>query len=185
MLKLIIAGMTSIFLLTFLGVMHEDDLPLLMNLPSILFAFVIPLIFTIAHHSLQSLWAAIHSGLGHQELDPQTSLKHRSVISTLRLCISGGGIVGFLVGLVNMLANMDDPTKIGPAMAVATLSALYAVILSELFVAPLINRLNQNTGESEEAHPPVSKISPLSLVVIPFSITSLFVLLLSFTSFSR
>ena len=38
------------------------------------------------------------------------------------------GMFGTLVGLVQMLANMSDPTTIGPAMAVAMLTTLYGVL---------------------------------------------------------
>lgn len=184
MLKLIIAGIGSLFLLMFFGVLRLEFFSLFVYPPSILFVFVIPLIFTIAHHSPQSLLEAIQSGLGDEKLDKQTSLKHRSVISTLKLCISGGGVIGFLFGLVNMLANMDDPKTIGPAMALATLSALYAVILSELVIAPLINRMHQRTKELEESNSPVSKISPFTLLILPFSLTSFFIILLSFATLS-
>ena len=44
------------------------------------------------------------------------------------------GLVGTVIGLVNMLANLNDPSAIGPAMAVALLSILYGVILGELSV---------------------------------------------------
>ena len=36
------------------------------------------------------------------------------------------GFIGTLIGLVSMLANLEDPTAIGPAMAVCLLSAFYA-----------------------------------------------------------
>ena len=42
------------------------------------------------------------------------------------------GMIGTLVGLVNMLQNMDDPSSIGPAMAVALLTTLYGSMLAKL-----------------------------------------------------
>lgn len=51
------------------------------------------------------------------------------------------GMIGTLVGLVNMLANMDDPKSIGPAMAVAILTTLYGAIISNLFATPLKDKL--------------------------------------------
>ena len=42
------------------------------------------------------------------------------------------GVLGTLVGLVGMLTRLDDPTKIGPAVAVAMLTTIYAIVF--LFV---------------------------------------------------
>lgn len=51
------------------------------------------------------------------------------------------GMIGTLIGLVNMLANMDDPKSIGPAMAVAILTTLYGAVIANLFAAPLKDKL--------------------------------------------
>ncbi len=51
------------------------------------------------------------------------------------------GMIGTLIGLVNMLANMDDPKSIGPAMAVAILTTLYGAVIANLFATPLKDKL--------------------------------------------
>ncbi len=56
------------------------------------------------------------------------------------------GMIGTLVGLVNMLAAMDDPKSIGPAMAVALLTTLYGAIISNLFATPLADKLEYYSG---------------------------------------
>ena len=43
------------------------------------------------------------------------------------------GMIGTLIGLVAMLANMDDPKSIGPAMAVALLTTLYGAMFANMF----------------------------------------------------
>ncbi len=57
------------------------------------------------------------------------------------------GMIGTLIGLVNMLANMDDPKSIGPAMAVAILTTLYGAVLSNLFATPLADKLAYRSGQ--------------------------------------
>ena len=47
------------------------------------------------------------------------------------------GLIGTLVGLVQMLAQLDDPSRIGPAMALALLTTLYGAILGNVVLAPL------------------------------------------------
>ena len=51
------------------------------------------------------------------------------------------GMIGTLVGLVQMLANMADPTTIGPAMAVALLTTLYGAIIANCFALPMVDKL--------------------------------------------
>ena len=51
------------------------------------------------------------------------------------------GMFGTLVGLVQMLSNMQDPTTIGPAMAVALLTTLYGVLLANLIALPIADKL--------------------------------------------
>lgn len=52
------------------------------------------------------------------------------------------GMIGTLVGLVQMLQAMDDPSKIGPAMAVALLTTLYGALISNVVCLPIYEKLN-------------------------------------------
>ena len=51
------------------------------------------------------------------------------------------GMIGTLIGLVQMLGNMADPKAIGPAMAVALLTTLYGSFLANVLFAPLLSKL--------------------------------------------
>ncbi|MDJ0778432.1 MAG: flagellar motor protein PomA [Gammaproteobacteria bacterium] len=51
------------------------------------------------------------------------------------------GMIGTLIGLVQMLSNMSDPAAIGPAMAVALLTTLYGAIIANAFASPLAEKL--------------------------------------------
>lgn len=53
------------------------------------------------------------------------------------------GLIGTLIGLVQMLGNLDDPSSIGPAMAVALLTTMYGAILAFLVFAPLATKLER------------------------------------------
>ena len=57
------------------------------------------------------------------------------------------GMIGTLIGLVQMLANMDDPKQIGPAMAVALLTTLYGAILANMFALPIADKLSVRSRE--------------------------------------
>lgn len=57
------------------------------------------------------------------------------------------GMIGTLIGLVAMLANMDDPKAIGPAMAVALLTTLYGAVLANGVTEPIADKLKLRAGE--------------------------------------
>ncbi len=53
------------------------------------------------------------------------------------------GLIGTLVGLVQMLSNLEDPSTIGPSMAVALLTTFYGAILSNMVFHPLAAKLER------------------------------------------
>ena len=54
------------------------------------------------------------------------------------------GMIGTLVGLVNMLNNMEDPSSIGPSMAVALITTLYGSIVANWLCAPVASKMKVN-----------------------------------------
>ncbi len=57
------------------------------------------------------------------------------------------GMIGTLIGLVQMLANMSEPSSIGPAMAVALLTTLYGALMANLICIPLAEKLSMRSDE--------------------------------------
>lgn len=57
------------------------------------------------------------------------------------------GMIGTLIGLVAMLANMDDPKAIGPAMAVALLTTLYGAVIANGICGPISDKLKLRAAE--------------------------------------
>lgn len=51
------------------------------------------------------------------------------------------GMIGTLVGLVQLLQTMDDPSTIGPSMAIALLTTLYGALIANLVCLPLHDKL--------------------------------------------
>lgn len=51
------------------------------------------------------------------------------------------GMIGTLIGLIQMLTNLDDPSKIGPGMAVALLTTFYGALLANLLFIPIAGKL--------------------------------------------
>ena len=60
------------------------------------------------------------------------------------------GLIGTLIGLVQMLGNLSDPSAIGPAMAVALLTTLYGAVLANMVFTPLAAKLERNSQAEVE-----------------------------------
>ena len=61
------------------------------------------------------------------------------------------GMIGTLIGLVQMLQAMDDPASIGPAMAVALLTTLYGAMIANIVALPLADKLKVKSQEEQLA----------------------------------
>jgi len=70
----------------------------------------------------------------------------QDMLKAMELTAPAFGMIGTLIGLVNMLANMDDPKSIGPAMAVAILTTLYGAVIANLFAIPLKDKLSMRSS---------------------------------------
>jgi chemotaxis protein MotA len=57
------------------------------------------------------------------------------------------GMIGTLIGLVQMLRTLDDPSKIGGGMATALLTTLYGAVVANLFCIPLAGKLENRSKE--------------------------------------
>ena len=65
----------------------------------------------------------------------------QTVFSSIADSAPAMGMIGTLVGLVQMLANLSDPASIGPAMAVALLTTLYGSVIAQVFGIPIADKL--------------------------------------------
>ncbi len=57
------------------------------------------------------------------------------------------GMIGTLIGLVQMLSRLDDPDQIGPSMAIALLTTFYGALLATLIFLPVAGKLRSRTLE--------------------------------------
>lgn len=57
------------------------------------------------------------------------------------------GMIGTLIGLINMLKALDDPSAIGPAMAVALITTLYGSMLANWICAPVAGKLKHKNAD--------------------------------------
>lgn len=75
----------------------------------------------------------------------------RKVFKALGDSAPAFGMIGTLVGLVQMLATMDDPSTIGPSMAIALLTTLYGALIANVVCLPIVDKLDSKF-EMEEVN---------------------------------
>ena len=76
--------------------------------------------------------------------------RHRrgaQIFQSMGTVAPGMGLIGTLIGLVQMLQHLDDPSKIGPGMATALLTTFYGAFLSYVVFNPLAGKLRSRSHE--------------------------------------
>ena len=75
--------------------------------------------------------------------------RHKGVIAVWEKWAEMGpawGMIGTLIGLINMLQKLDDPSAIGPQMSVALVTTLYGSLIANWLCAPISGKLNTNNS---------------------------------------
>lgn len=57
------------------------------------------------------------------------------------------GMIGTLIGLIQMLQSMDDPGKIGPSMSIALVATFYGSIMANIICLPIAGKLKTRSKE--------------------------------------
>lgn len=79
--------------------------------------------------------------------------RHSSGINLMKSWAGYGpayGMLGTLIGLTQMLANLNDPSTLGPGMAKAIITSFYGSVLANFIFGPLSNKLEIKTEEESE-----------------------------------
>ncbi len=69
------------------------------------------------------------------------------VFETLGNYAPAMGLIGTIIGLIQMLGDLGDPAKVGPAMALALLTTFYGALIANMFLLPVAGKLRNRTEE--------------------------------------
>lgn len=87
------------------------------------------------------------------ERERETFLTHldegQKIYRAIGDCAPAFGMVGTLIGMVQMFANMTDPSKLGPFMAVALLATLYGALVANILCLPIADKLHLKLADEE------------------------------------
>jgi len=73
--------------------------------------------------------------------------KGQGLFNTMAALFPAWGMIGTLMGLINLLKSLDDVSKIGPAMALALVTTFYGAILAYFICMPIANKLKIKSEE--------------------------------------
>ena len=91
------------------------------------------------------------------DLEEERQKRAASILRRASEVAPAMGLIGTLVGLVQMLANLENPDTIGPAMAVALLTTFYGAILGSIVMSPLAAKIEKNADDEVTAKTMVLK----------------------------
>ncbi len=80
-------------------------------------------------------------------LEVEVDSKERHYLSAAKLYDSAGGyaptvgIIGAVIGLIQVMENLSDPSKLGHGIAVAFVATIYGVGLANLMLIPIANKM--------------------------------------------
>lgn len=75
--------------------------------------------------------------------------RNKAFFDTWGLLAPGFGMIGTVIGLIQMLANLQDVSTIGPAMAVALITTFYGAVFANLFCIPAAGKLAKKSAEEQ------------------------------------
>ena len=96
--------------------------------------------------------AAAFSDWAEEELEARRA-RHDAAVSVWRAAADAApnmGMIGTVLGLIGMFSAMDDPARMGPAMALAMLTTFYGLVLGTVLFGPFAARL-ERLSEAELA----------------------------------
>ncbi len=131
-----------IFTITMSGAIGLHDINNLLwfiDFPSLLLVLGLVIAGTLWSFSVSQILDSVKLIFAKPTLsEQQASLGSRIFIRMSELAI-GAGMIGTLIGVIKMLENMDDPSALGPAMAVALLTLFYSIVLGEIVFRSIAN----------------------------------------------
>ena len=144
--KRVLVGMAIMGGLVFAAILYGSNFLIFIDFPSVVIVVGITVGGTVSSFPGADISQALRAAFGTVDVDEATAARSQAVLDRAADAAVSSGLVGTLIGLVMMLANLDDPTTIGPAMAVALLTLFYGTLLGELFLRSMATDVGARGG---------------------------------------
>ena len=182
-IRIFLSGFVFVALVC-VGIVMGGQLSGFIDLPSLVIVIGGMSCATVGSFPIKIIGESIGDALGQVAIEEERALRSHHVLSKMGDFAVASGLMGTVIGLVNMLANLDDPTAIGPAMAVALLTMFYGVIIGEFFCRTLANScLSQNNIVLDRSsRRGLSSVYFTAMSLFLF-LTTFFIMMLAFAEF--
>ena len=129
-----VLGGGFVVLLVVVAMRFGGTLGAFIDMPSVFIVVGVTVGATIWSSPMSDIGLAVAKSLGSGPISEEEAHRAHAVLQHAANAAVAGGTIGTVIGLVQMLQNLDDPSAIGPAMAVALLTLLYGLLLGEVFL---------------------------------------------------
>ena len=116
------------------------------NLPGLLFVLFMGIGVVLAGHGKHGLLSVPQALAGNPDDAPEA----KSVLETAIDAFVAAGWIGVLIGVIQLLGALDDPSHLGAGMSICLLTALYGYIAAYLICLPLSRSITRMTPASLE-----------------------------------
>ncbi len=136
------------FLLIGLGITSGGVFSAFIDVPSALITIGGGLLLSLISFSPGDLFGAIGTGFGSSDLGQEEGDNAARALQALGSSFVGVGVIGTVVGLINMGQNIDDPSSAWPGVATALITTFYGLILQYAVITPLRRSVISRTSAS-------------------------------------
>jgi hypothetical protein len=147
-----------------------------LNAPALVFVVWVTLAGALWSFPASVLRKTFGSCLGREPLPEAQALQGHAVFDRLSKLAMSAGLIGTLIELMNMLAMMEDPGKVGLFMAAALLNALYGILLGPMGCAAMGHNFLARGGLTTKGSLAPHRPEPFSKML-----AGLFIVLFSFS----
>lgn len=152
------------------------------DIPSMAFIFGIAFFILLATFGTDFLKFLPQSLLTFVSSSTESNPRFAQIALFASRYILSAGLIGLLVGLIQMLRNLESPESIGHGMAVALLTTFYAIIISEIFCAFLYKAYSADDQNFQSKPLPLKNVA-LSTAVTALALILVAVMMISLASF--
>ena len=148
-------GFTGFFAMISLAVCLGSDIGIFINLPSIIVCFGGMFMLSILTFSIKDV---VKASLLIRYIFTVTSIPVErfdsidiKILRGMIVHLYAAGAIGVFIGAVQMLAALDDPGSIGPAVAVALLCPFYSLLIAEGILRPMAHHLDHRLSAEDRS----------------------------------
>lgn len=178
-----IVGLVLVALMVSSGMGFDNLLNYYLDMPSLYVVGGMLLGFIMLSHGFAPIGCGWRALWRSEIIDEARAARAAQALESYRSFCYGASLVGMLIGAIAMLYNMDDPSSIGPSMAVALICPLYGIAFAELFFLPLVSSVLMHTHKEAVGGQSVKARMWIPMIIF-FFLSLFFVLLVAMSHIS-